>query len=148
VDSIIKLNSLAKIVIMGDLNDYPDNISVTDVLKAKHNFENIQNSELYNLSAFIEQTTNLGSHKFEGEWGILDQIIVSGAILDAKKGIRTSKEDAHIFNAEFLLEDDDNFTGKRNFRTYSGFKYVGGYSDHLPVFLDLNNKSEDNNGKN
>jgi len=139
IDSLFNLYTRPKIVIMGDFNDYPDNVSITDVLKARSSFEKFENHELYNLSAFIVQSTHLGSHKFEGEWGILDQIIVSGAFLNAEVGLYTRKEDAHIFNADFLLEDDDAFAGKRNFRTYSGFKYQGGYSDHLPVFLDLNN---------
>ncbi len=137
VDSIFRENPRSKIVILGDLNDYPENRSLTDVLKANRTFENIMNNELYNLSAFIAQTSDIGSLKHEGVWGILDQIIVSGTLLNAKNGLSTKKENAFIFNPDFLLIDDENFTGKTNFRTYSGYKYLGGYSDHLPVFIDL-----------
>jgi len=139
VDSIFNQNPNSKIVIMGDLNDYSNNKSLTDVLKANRTFDNINNNQLYNLSAFIEQTSEVGSHKHEGVWGILDQIIVSGALLNAKSGLSAKKENTYIFNADFLLTDDENFTGKINFRTYSGYKYLGGYSDHLPVFFDLDN---------
>ncbi len=137
VDSIVSNDEYAKIIIMGDLNDYPDNKSVIGVLKAGVKFDNIENNKLYNLSAFIESAHNIGSHKHKGEWGVLDQIIVSGALLNSNKGVNTHKEDAYIFNADFLQIDDEAFTGKKNFRTYLGYRYQGGYSDHLPVFLDL-----------
>jgi len=139
VDSILDMNPKSKIVIMGDLNDYPYNKSLTDVLKANRQYTSIIDNELYNLSSFIAETKDIGSHKFEGVWGILDQIIVSGALLNAQKGLSTKKENAYIFNADFLLTDDENYTGKTNFRTYNGYKYIGGYSDHLPVFVDLYN---------
>ncbi len=106
VDSIFKTNKFAKIVIMGDLNDYPDNKSVAEVLDAKNEFSNIKEDCLYNLSAFISQTKNIGSHKHKGKWGVLDQIIVSGALMNAKKGVATSRHDAYIFNAAFLQIQD------------------------------------------
>jgi predicted extracellular nuclease len=148
IDSIFSKNPNAKIVIMGDLNDYPDNVSLTDVLRANRNFDKIIQDSLYNLSSFLEQSKKIGSHKFDGEWGILDQIIVSGALLNKKDKLFTKKENASIFNADFLLEDDENYSGKTNFRTYIGFKYHGGYSDHLPVFLDLENITNNDNEKN
>lgn len=139
IDSIFRTQSSSKIVIMGDLNDYPNNISITEFLRARGSFDLIQDNELYNLSVYLQQNQDIGSHKFEGEWGILDQIIVSGTLLNANRGLATKKENAHIFSADFLLEDDEIYSGKKNFRTYVGFKYHGGYSDHLPVFLDLDN---------
>ncbi|NJO88701.1 MAG: hypothetical protein HC831_06850 [Chloroflexia bacterium] len=54
-DSIFNNYQNAKIVIIGDFNDYPDNKSIKQILKASNNFENFVNYELYNLSAFIEQ---------------------------------------------------------------------------------------------
>jgi predicted extracellular nuclease len=139
VDSIFKINPNAKIVITGDFNDYPENKSIKEILNAKINYENPRSNELYNLSSFLEQTKKIGSHKHEGNWGVLDQIIVSGALLNAQSGLKSAKENAHIFSADFLLIDDETYTGKKNFRTYLGYKYLGGYSDHLPVFLDLEN---------
>ncbi len=139
VDSIFRYNPLAKIVIMGDLNDYSDNKSIKKVLDARTTFDKLDSDQLYNLSAHIEQTQNIGSHKHEGNWGILDQIIVSGALLKADKNLKTRKENAYIYNADFLLTDDESYTGKKNFRTYIGYRYIGGYSDHLPIFIDLEN---------
>ena len=78
-----------------------------------------------------------GSHKHAGEWGALDQIIVSGSLLNMKKQVFTTAADTQIFEAPFLLEEDKNFLGKQPARTYVGMTYKGGFSDHLPVFVDL-----------
>jgi predicted extracellular nuclease len=145
VDSVLNKHPGAKIIILGDLNDYPDNKSLTEVLLANRDFGQIKSNELYNLSVQMEKSSRMGSHKFDGEWGILDQIIVSGSLLNAANGLSAKKENVFIFDADFLLEEDGNFTGKRTFRTYIGFRYHGGYSDHLPVFIDLDNLNQSHN---
>ncbi len=136
-DSLFAAEKNPKIIIMGDLNDYPDNNSVVKVLKAHTKIENIQNNELYNLAYYLQNVKNKGTHKHNGEWGVLDQIIVSGALLNAKTKMTMTKDDAHVFEAPFLLEVDEGFTGYITFRTYIGFKFHDGFSDHLPVYLDL-----------
>lgn len=137
VDSILAKEADAKIILMGDLNDYPVNKSVTDFLKAKTKFDSISNNELYNLSYYLQEIKGIGSYKYNGEWGILDQMIVSGGFFTAKNSLHLSVENANIFRADFLLMNDENFVGMRPFRTYNGFKYLGGFSDHLPVYVDL-----------
>ncbi len=136
-DSLFNVDINPKIIIMGDLNDYPDNNSLIKTLEAKTNFDNINNKELYNLAYYMQNVKGEGSHKYEGKWGVLDQIIVSGILLDKNQKLRTSPDDAHVFNAPFLLERDENYTGYRTFRTYIGFRFHDGFSDHLPVYIDL-----------
>ena len=137
VDSIFSVDNRANIIIMGDLNDYPENTSVSKVLNAKDKYDNIRADELYNLSAYLQNVKHIGSHKHEGKWGTLDQFIVSGALIDKKNSVYTSINDVHIYTAGFLLEEDKQYTGYATNRTYIGFKYHGGYSDHLPTFLDI-----------
>ncbi len=143
VDSIFAANPKANIVIMGDFNDYPTNTSVNKVLKAVQPDENISTTGLYNLYYRYQLKGDEGSHKYQGEWGMLDQIIVSGNLLSTQNSLFTDKNAAKIYKADFLLEDDDKFLGKRPFRTYIGMKYHGGYSDHLPVFIDVAVKEKD-----
>ena len=78
-----------------------------------------------------------GTYRYQGMWGILDQFLVSGNLLEKKGSIRTSLEKAQILRHEFLLEEDEKYGGDKPFRTYNGMKYLGGFSDHLPVALDL-----------
>jgi len=136
-DSIFNADTEPNIIIMGDLNDYPQNNSLKETLSAKTEYSEIENESLYNLAYYLQEKKGKGSHKHEGEWGVLDQIIVSGSMLNPKNNIHTSLDDAHVFDAPFLLETDENFVGYKPFRTYVGFTFHDGFSDHLPVYLDL-----------
>jgi hypothetical protein len=73
-----------------------------------------------------------GTLKFQGTWNVFDQIIVSGNLLLSG---RIHGESYRIFDGSFLLEPDETYTGLKLFRTYSGFRYHGGFSDHLPVWI-------------
>jgi len=137
-DSIFNKNTNSNIIITGDFNDYPDNKSIKEILSANQNFDSISNNQLYNLSTHLFKTKNIGTHKYQGEWGVLDQFIVSGNLLNSNNSIYTSTEQVYIFNKEFLLEPDKSYFGFKPNRTYIGFKYNGGYSDHLPTYLILN----------
>lgn len=136
VDSIFNGNVKANIVIMGDFNDFPTNISLLNVLKANPLTDSISDGELYNLM-YKMQTEGKGTNKHNGEWGALDQLIVSGNLLNPYNSIYTLQSDAHIFDTDFLLEDDKTFLGKQPFRTYVGMKYQEGFSDHLPIYADF-----------
>jgi hypothetical protein len=122
---------------MGDFNDYPVNRSMTETLGAQQPTETeLAPNRLYNLMLPLHKAGK-GTHKMEGEWGALDQIVVSGRLLDAVKKFHSTPADVHIFDADFLLERDEKFLGSQPKRTYIGMKYTGGFSDHLPVYLDV-----------
>ena len=140
VDSLQADNQRAAILIMGDLNDYPDNNSVCVELQAQTDFSTIEQSRLYNLAYYMQFVKGWGTHKYDGTWGILDQMIISGSLLDGQGALYTDKDDARVFNPPFLLEADDTNVGFKPYRTYAGYKYLGGYSDHLPVFLNIYRK--------
>ena len=138
VDSIFTSNPKSNIIITGDFNDYPENKSISKVLDAKQNFDLINDESLYNLSSKYTNSNNLGTHKYQGEWGMLDQFIVSGNLLNIKNQMYTSLNDIYIYNPDFLLEPDKSFFGFTTKRTFIGFRYNGGFSDHLPTYLVLN----------
>ncbi len=142
VDSLLNRNPRAYIVIMGDLNDFPTDISLTQGLHPRTDFDTIITKDIYNISYYLQETRGLFSHRFHGEGGILDQIIVSGALLDKKGNLYTDKDLAGIFSSPFLLEKDPEYPGYRTNRTYIGMKYHGGYSDHLPAYLDIFHKTK------
>ncbi|MDR1707827.1 MAG: hypothetical protein LBR46_07460 [Prevotella sp.] len=136
-DSLFLIRKKANIIIMGDFNDYPDNASLYEALKAKGIEDNISAKGLYNMFYHRLKEKDAGSYKYRGIWNFIDQFIVSGNLLS--KVNRTSIKDkaAYIFKDDFLMEEDTKYGGKKPFRTYSGWKYLGGYSDHLPIYLDL-----------
>ena len=126
----------AKIIMMGDLNDCPTDPSVHDVLKARKASE-YEDGMLYNLFAENEGLGFEGTLKHQADWQVFDQIIVTPAVIDDKSGLHFKEGSARIFWMDFMLEDDDTYHGKKLFRTYIGPRYFGGFSDHLPVFIDL-----------
>jgi endonuclease/exonuclease/phosphatase family metal-dependent hydrolase len=121
---------------MGDFNDAPTDKSVIEYLKAYPPSKNIKKNEIYNLMYPLSLTKE-GTHPYHGHWAVLDHMIVSSALLDEKNSIHTTLKSAYPFRAEFLLEEDKKYGGTKTNRSYIGFKYHGGYSDHLPVILDL-----------
>ena len=137
VDSILNINLKANIVILGDFNDEEDKESIHLALKAGNVKDTIgEKYPLINLMATAE-FEGKGTHKHQGFWGKLDHIVVSKSIYDHQNGFKLLGKKASAFSPPFLLENDDKFLGQRPFRTYIGFKYHGGFSDHLPVFIDL-----------
>lgn len=137
-DSILSVNKHAKIIIMGDFNDQPDNKSILVGLEAKiPNDREISNNQLYNLSYRLLADERIGTHKHQSQWSVIDQFIVSGHVLGATNGLKTLLQGVSIFDPPFLLTADEKYHSQKPFRTYLGYKYIGGFSDHLPVFLDL-----------
>ena len=135
-DSIFKIKPTSKILIMGDFNDYPTNRSLLEVLSAQAVPKEPSPQKLYNLMYQLH-INGKGTNKHNGEWGALDQMIVSGSLLRANDSFYTEEKNCHIFNADFLLEDDPVYLGKQPFRTYVGMKYHKGFSDHLPIYTDF-----------
>ena len=66
----------------------------------------------------------------------IDHILVSGNLLNGQCRLQAGRR-LQVFAPLFLLEEDKTYYGYKPFRTYSGPRYVGGYSDHLPLYLDL-----------
>jgi endonuclease/exonuclease/phosphatase family metal-dependent hydrolase len=136
-DSILRINENAAILIMGDFNDGPQDESLSEVLVAKNPANYGLNNELYNLMLTKQDDWHYGSLKYQQGWNRFDMMIVSGGLLDDTSALHISGKKATIFHAPFLLEIDKTHLGQKPNRTYIGFKYHGGFSDHLPVYLDI-----------
>ena len=136
VDSIQVFYPDARILIMGDLNDEPESDPVVKGFGACLSDDSLCNNYFVNIAAILKQKGQ-GSYKYQGVWGIIDQIILSRSLLTKKHKLYTTPANANVFSAEFLLEPDDAFVGKKPFRTFQGYRYHGGFSDHLPVYIDL-----------
>ena len=140
VDSVLNIHQEAKILITGDFNDMPDNNSILKVLGANplpKGADNYSEKQLYNLTYKFHDAGTSGSYFFQGQWNMLDQLIVSGSLMKPTSKTRVDESSVRIFSPDWLLEDDKNSAVKRPMRTYYGMKYHGGYSDHLPVLVSL-----------
>jgi len=114
-----------KVILMGDFNDNPIDDSILKHLVNK-NFIN-PSLDLYKNGA--------GASKFYGKWMLFDQIILSKNFFSSDSNSLLFKE-AFIFNAAFLTNPKGRYKSEP-FRTYTGKYYLGGYSDHFPVYAIL-----------
>lgn len=130
VDSLLCENSSAYILIMGDFNDYPNDVSMSAVLGAS------ETGDLVNLALLSDK--KLGSYKHYGRWGYLDQIIVSQTFLHREPGgWHVDPAIQRVICYPFMMEEDAKFTGAKPKRTWIGYQYHRGFSDHLPVLVHL-----------
>lgn len=138
-DSLLQRQPAAKIVLMGDFNDNPDNLSLSKVLQAENHFTPLSPLRLYNPMA-QPYKAGKGSSVYRNEWQLFDNIIVNGNFTgDNPLAFRLYKdpqtgERSFIFNASFLTRQSGRNPGYPT-RTYAGKKYFGGYSDHFPVYI-------------
>lgn len=127
VDSLLKRDAASRIVIMGDLNNTP----ASDVVRLLE-----RERPLINLMDIADVAKgDKGSYKFNGKWSVIDQIIVSKTLLQQNE--LHVNVGACIFAPSYLLIPDEKYGGVKPFRSFIGPRYSGGYSDHLPVFIDL-----------
>jgi len=128
-DSIARISSgSARIMLVGDFNATPDD-KVINLLTRK----NDQGASIINLSRSIDGAS--GTYRYQGTWEMIDQVLVSDILINCNNGL--SNGSIRVFNPDFLLKYDSKYPGMSPFSTYSGYRYQGGYSDHLPVIIDL-----------
>lgn len=126
IDIILEKDENAKIIVMGDFNDYPTNKSIRKILKA-----GITNKdELYNL-AYTLHIEDKGTISYKNDWGMFDQFIVTKSIF-FKKGLYLKDKKQKILTKDWLI-----WKSKKPNRTYGESKYYGGFSDHLPTYIEL-----------
>ena len=133
VDDIRKSNDQANILIMGDLNDETDNISLTQTLQTKSPTE-ATSSTLVDWMIPKDQAGE-GSYNYKGVWNMLDHIISTSNL--AASASKLFMSEPTLFKEDFILYLDKKSNQKLPSHTYVGDKYYGGYSDHLPVFIKL-----------
>lgn len=141
IDKIREINPKAKIVIMGDFNTYADSrelrIFSYDYLMCRVPSEPvspIHNKIFPSLSTrskvLCEQYAITGSYLYQGRWGSLDHFFVSSSLMNHVKY-------STLFVRDWMIDKGKRMGGYQPLRTYLGPRYIGGYSDHLPLLLYL-----------
>jgi len=123
---------MPKIIIMGDLNCNPDDY----VIQTLVNQSETGAVSLTNLTDPSGSAVS-GTYRYMGAWEMMDQIIVSDGLINSGTGLFADLSGFRIFSPDFLFRKDQNYPGLTTFSTYRGYRYQGGFSDHLPVLLDL-----------
>lgn len=133
IDGILDSNPLAQIVVIGDMNGNPDDPDAVRLLRTTGDM-NFDDSRLYNPMLNFSKKTGSLTHR--GRWMLFDQMLFSKSFLRAGEG-GLNFESAHIYSDPPVAERSKKYPGKP-FRTFAGAKYLGGYSDHFPVYAILN----------
>lgn len=124
-DSIAAARLSPYIIIMGDMNENPQPDDASSA------YANLM-WPIY--ERMLRMPSANGSHKYQGQWSVIDQFLVHRSLLQEN---RLTVSDARIFSLPFMLTDDATHQGQRPLRSYYGYRYEGGYSDHLPIVMDL-----------
>ncbi|MBQ3874393.1 MAG: endonuclease/exonuclease/phosphatase family protein, partial [Bacteroidaceae bacterium] len=134
-DSLLVENPDVKVIIMGDLNDDPMNVSIKEALGAKRKPEQCKAAaDLYNPWWDILAGGN-GTLKFRDQWNLFDQIIFTGNLLGTDRSTLKFYK-AEIFSRDYLFEHEGKFKGYPK-RTHGSGIWLNGYSDHLPTRIFL-----------
>lgn len=115
------------VLILGDFNEnpYAENI----------NFLLYDGSEKLLENPFVQLYHQRRYSTYYSRQGLLfDQIILSQDFYGAAAVLQF--QEAQIFAHEDMRTRDGKYQGKP-FRTYAGTRYLGGYSDHFPVFVEF-----------
>ena len=127
-----------KILIMGDMNDDPQDKSMAVALEAKRKIKDVPKNGLYNPWWDV-LASGTGTLQYDGKWNLFDQIILSQNLLhqEGADDYGTLKLRRHqIFRRDYLFQKEGRYKGN-TLRTHAGGVWLDGYSDHLPTVVYL-----------
>ncbi|MDR0763841.1 MAG: endonuclease/exonuclease/phosphatase family protein [Bacteroidales bacterium] len=133
-DSLVNADASIHVIIMGDLNDDPTDLSCAVVLGAKQYSNEVPSGGLFN-TMWEKYTKGIGSLCYQGKWNLFDQIIISQNLLGSDYSTLKFYK-AEIFNRDFLIQKTGKYKGYP-LRTFSGGHFQNGFSDHFPTFIYL-----------
>jgi len=133
-DSVLNSRPNAKFIYMGDLNDNPTSKCIIAEMNTKTKPEKLTQYDLYNPMWKLFRD-GFGSYAYRDSWEMLDNIIISGGLVNAAPGTYRFRT-ANIFRKNFMFTKTGSYMDYP-FRTFAGGNYQGGYSDHLPVYIVL-----------
>ncbi len=138
-DSIRMADPSQHIMVMGDMNDDPDDNSMAKCLGAKRKMKDVGEGDFYNPWWDILRGKGQGTLTYQGGWNLFDQIVCSKNMLDVD-GKKEYKEltlyNYHIFKRDYLLQQEGKYKGTPK-RTHAGGVWLNGFSDHLPTVTYL-----------
>ena len=138
-DSLVAEDPDVKLLIMGDMNDDPQDKSMAVQLGAKRKMKDVEApGGLWNPWWDV-LASGTGTLQYQGAWNLFDQIIPSYSLLDIKgtKNYSSLKLwNYQIFTRDYLFQKEGKYKGN-TLRTHAGGVWLDGYSDHLPTVVYL-----------
>lgn len=133
-DSILSESPNCKVVLMGDLNDNPTDISIKKTLRTFANLKKANSNLLYNPAKNLYKQ-GIGSNAYRDTWSLFDQIIITQNLSNGDRSSLTFHQ-FKVMNEKFLLQTEGTYKGYP-LRSFSSGVWLNGYSDHFPVYMYL-----------
>lgn len=133
-DSLWRTDPDMGVIIMGDLNDDPQDKSSAKVLGAKRDIKDADDHGFYN-PWWEMLDKGIGTLAYKSQWNLFDQIIVSGNIANGAD-TKWHYYKAMVHNFDFLKDTQGSRQGYP-LRTFSAGSFLNGYSDHFPTEILL-----------
>ena len=137
-DSLLREDPTCKVIVMGDMNDDPEDASMYKELAAKENINKVKADEMFNPWYNVHQS-GTGTLSYQGAWNLFDQIILSPTLINqnGSKDYSTLKYwKNQIFRRDYMFQTEGKYKGSPK-RTTAGGVWLNGYSDHLPTVVYL-----------
>jgi hypothetical protein len=138
-DSVLQVNPATHVICMGDFNDDPTDASVAEYLGAKGKIKELKEGDFFNpFTAMLK--SGMGTLAYRDAWNIFDNIVLTENLVHGAEGKFRLVNKSHtkyygnIYKPNYLMQQDGQYKGYP-LRTFSGNNFLGGYSDHLPVFI-------------
>ena len=140
VESILSQDSNAEIVIMGDLNDEPIDPSISVHLGASMDLDQVGKGEsiLWNVMKPWHRNNEGSTYKYSGKDMVYDHLILSTGLVD-NIGLKLVKNSVGVFDGYGYRQHGGKYDGYP-FRFWAGNRLLGGYSDHMPIYLKIESK--------
>lgn len=124
---------------MGDFNDDPVDPSFKKILAVKGEKKQLDSVSLFGPMEKLFRKGE-GSLAYRDKWNIFDQIYMTSNLVTATLENYCFWK-AGIFTPKYLIDPKGKYKGYP-LRTYAGGSYIGGYSDHFPVYIYLIRKND------
>lgn len=151
-DSLRAVRSRPHLLVMGDMNDAPNTKALCQNMRFGEGLSNLMQPLQQQLRQGL---LAYGTYKYRGEWDFLDQFWVNDGLKQPEAVNKQSNKQNLQPNLSshgtvsvwvdsirsvcfpFMLKEDATHMGHRPWCSYHGYRYEGGFSDHLPICLDL-----------
>ena len=137
-DSVLKADPNNKVIVMGDMNDDPQNRSMSEMLGARGKIKDVKKGDMFNPWWKVLDS-GTGTLSYQGSWNLFDQIVLSHNLIDTKETKDYRKltyYTCQIQRRDYLLQSEGQYKGTPK-RTTAGGVWLDGYSDHLPTVVYL-----------
>jgi hypothetical protein len=130
IDSICNAINTPSILVAGDFNDNPEDASILHLTDDEP-------CRLQKLDYSFGNKQVKGTLKYKGRWECFDQVMLISGMHNRTSRLAVGGNTANVFSPDYLLTEDEKYGGVKPNRSYEGYRYIAGFSDHLPIFVDL-----------